>query len=1151
MMFTRLRLSGFKSFVEPTELLIEPGLTGIVGPNGCGKSNLLEALRWAMGESSTRNVRASAMDDVIFGGTATRPARNMAEVALTLDNSDRRAPAQFNNAESLEVSRRIERESGSDYRINGAEVRARDVQILFADASSGARSPALVRQGQISEIINAKPQSRRRILEEAAGITGLHVRRHEAELKLKGAETNLSRIDDVIGQLDSQLQGLKRQARQAIRYKELAGAIRRLEAAQLYLAWTAAVEAAGQEQSQLDDAVRLLAERTRAASEASRARDGIAETLPALREEEMVRAAVLQRVGAEQASLDREMAEAQRRKAEIEALGEQIGQDLRHEKEILNDVDAVLIRLREEDAALRDAEAGELEVRNQAAAVLERASDELARAQTASDEAQARLSQLSAQRGERLRRLEDERQRLARLEAELATLEERRATLLAQPGGESDELAHRDALDAAIGAHQAAEGAAAEAEQAQRAALAELETQRQAFDDARREAEKLATEVHTLTKLLGVGASDLWPPLVDAVKVAAGYEAALAAALGDDIEAPANEASPVHWRSLPPMDGASPLPVEAEPLSRHVEAPAALARALSQTGVVTRARGAALQPDLRPGQRLVSREGDLWRWDGYVAAAEAPTAAATRLAERNRLGGLEEAEAAARAVAEAAKQAFEAARREAEAATARDRSAREALRAAAAALEAARGQLATHERATAERVSQAGVLAEAARRVAEQIGEAQASAADTESELEGLADPAALEQEVAALRAALDACRGAYNESRARHDGLAGEARMRAERLGAIARETTQWRDRAARASSQVDVLEARAAEARAKLGDMADLPAEFEARRGKLMTLMSEAEASRNAASDALQEAENRLKAAEAEWRSSEAALSETREAHARLGARLEAARERCQEAERRIREALDCAPGEVIASAGLDAAKLPAAPDIEPKLAQLRDQRERLGAVNLRAETEAQEVAAELERLTAERDDLVAAIHKLRQGIASLNREGRDRLLQAFETVNGHFASLFTELFSGGKAELQLVESDDPLEAGLELLAHPPGKRQQVLSLLSGGEQALTALALIFAVFLTNPSPICVLDEVDAPLDDYNIERFCNLLGAMLERTQTRFLIITHNPITMARMDRLYGVTMAERGVSQLVSVDLDSAERLREAG
>jgi chromosome segregation protein len=558
-----------------------------------------------------------------------------------------------------------------------------------------------------------------------------------------------------------------------------------------------------------------------------------------------------------------------------------------------------------------------------------------------------------------------------------------------------------------------------------------------------------------------------------------------------------------------------------------------------------------LQPRLSAGQRLVSRDGDLWRWDGYVAAADAPTAAAVRLAERNRLGSLEAAADAAREVADKRKQDFDAGRHRADAAAARDRQAREALRAAAAALETARGKLAAHERSTAERVNQAGIVAEAARRVADQIDEARVSASGTESELSSLPDVAALEQEVAGLRAALDEGRRTYAEARARHDGLAGEARMRAERLATIARENTQWRDRAAKAATQVDVLEARAAQARAALREMADLPAEFDARRGKLMTVMSEAEASRTAASDALQSAENRLKEAEIEWRRGEAALGETREDHARLGARVEAARERSEEAGRRIREALECAPDEVVAAAGLDAAKLPAAADIEPKLASLRDQRERLGAVNLRAETEAQEVAAELDRLTAERDDLVAAIHKLRQGISSLNREGRERLLAAFETVNGHFGELFTTLFTGGKAELQLVESDDPLEAGLEIVAHPPGKRQQVLSLLSGGEQALTALALIFAVFLTNPSPICVLDEVDAPLDDYNVERFCNLLGAMLERTQTRFLIITHNPITMARMDRLYGVTMAERGVSQLVSVDLDSAERLREAG
>jgi chromosome segregation protein len=1071
MMFTRLRLSGFKSFVEPTELLIEPGLTGIVGPNGCGKSNLLEALRWAMGESSTRNVRASAMDDVIFGGTATRPARNMAEVALTLDNTSRRAPAQFNDSESLEISRRIERESGSDYRINGAEVRARDVQILFADASSGARSPALVRQGQIcgdhqrqAPVAPAHPGGSRRHHRPACaaprGGAQAEGRRNQpvAHRRRHRPARHPAAGPQAPGPPGHPLQGTGRRhppprSRPAPSRLDRGGR-------------------SGSPRGSPAGRGGAAAGRTHARRVgAGRARDAAAEALPPLREDEMVRAAVLQRVSAEQANLDREMAQAERRKAEIEARAEQIGQDLRHEKEILNDVDAVLARLREEDAALRQAEAGEVEARSEAADVLAGASDKLKSAQGASDEAQARLSQLSAQRSEGLRRLEEQRQRLARLEAELATLEERRGALLAQSGGEAEEAEHREALDAAQAAHQDAEIAAAEAEQAHRAALADLETQRQAYDDARREAEKLATEVRTLTKLLGVGASDLWPPLVDAVKVAAGYEAALAAALGDDIEAPANEASPVHWRSLPPLDAAAPLPPEAELLSNHVEAPAALARALSQTGVVTREQGAALQPALRPGQRLVSREGDVWRWDGYVAAADAPTAAATRLAERNRLGGLEEAEASARAAAETAKEAFEAARQRSEAATARDRAARDSLKGAAATLETARGKLAAHERATAERSSQAGVLAEAARRVAEQIEEARGGGAETERQLAGLADPAELERNVTALRADLDGARAAYNEARARHDALAGEARMRADRLAAIARETTQWRDRAARASSQVDVLEARAAEARASLKRYGRPAGRV---RGPARQAHDPDERSRGqpqcgkrcppGGGEPAQGGGRRMAPQRGRARRDARGTCPARRPR-RGGARAQ------QEAERRIREALECAPDEVVASAGLDAAKLPAAADIEPKLAQLRDQRERLGAVNLRAETEAQEVAAELERLTAERDDLVAAIHKLRQGISSLNREGRERLLAAFETVNGHFGALFTTLFTGGKAELQLVESDDPLEAGLELVAHPPGKRQQVLSLLSGGEQALTALALIFAVFLTNP--------------------------------------------------------------------------------
>ena len=318
MKFTRLRLSGFKSFVEPTDLVIEPGLTGVVGPNGCGKSNLLEALRWVMGESSYKSMRASGMEDVIFSGTTQRPSRNMAEVLVTLGNDDRTAPAAYNDSEVLEVSRRIEREAGSAYRINGKDVRARDVQLLFADVSTGARSPALVKQGQIAEIINAKPQARRLILEEAAGITGLHTRRHEAELKLKAAEQNLARLDDVTAQLETQLNSLKRQARQALKYKQVSAEIRKLEAAGLFVAWRDAAAQAEHDAQLLDEATRVLAEHTRLASEKLRARDELGDRLPALREEETVRAAVLQRTSLERNALDEEEKRLEARRQDLE-----------------------------------------------------------------------------------------------------------------------------------------------------------------------------------------------------------------------------------------------------------------------------------------------------------------------------------------------------------------------------------------------------------------------------------------------------------------------------------------------------------------------------------------------------------------------------------------------------------------------------------------------------------------------------------------------------------------------------------------------------------------------------------------------------------------------------------------------------------------
>ncbi|MFN4142180.1 chromosome segregation protein SMC [Aestuariivirga sp.] len=1147
MKFTRLRLSGFKSFVEPTDLIIEPGLTGIVGPNGCGKSNLLEALRWVMGESSYKSMRASGMDDVIFSGTTQRPARNMAEVLVTMANEEGTAPPHYQNQETLEISRRIERESGSSYRINGKEVRARDVQLLFADASTGSRSPALVRQGQIGEIINAKPQARRLILEEAAGITGLHTRRHEAELKLKAAEQNLTRLDDVTAQLETQLNSLKRQARQATKYKALSAEIRKLEAMGLYANWKDAAEGARRDAELLDEATRVLAEHTRSSSEKLRLRDELGERLPGLREQEAVRSAVLQRIAHERNVLDEEERRSAERRRELEQRIAQINSDLQREQDLLNDTDRVLTRLAEEGETLNASQGSDTEIRAEAAVALQQAADALSRAQEAADAASARLSELAARRNAILRAIDEHKVRLARLDRERADTQARRNALMARFNVEGDGEKLSAAVEHAIEQAADLEQAAAEAEAAVRAARTAEGDSRSAHEEARRRADRLQTEVRTLTNLLKAGGGELWPSLIDQITVQQGYETALGAALGDDIDASADEGAPVHWRGMPPLAETAALSDAAEPLSRFVAAPQALQRRLSHIGVVSKALGQALQPQLKPGQRLVSREGDVWRWDGFTAAADAPSAAAKRLAERNRLATLETEMAEALATAEEAKTRFEAARAAVESAARLERDKREGHRAAVSAVDFARRALTAHERQMAEQLAQTSALDEAQRRIEQALEETRLQLEEANAEAAGLPVLDSLQAELVDLRRAVDRGRAAYAEARATHDGLEREARARSERIRAIELERAQWTSRAARANDQIEQLTARAEETRATMVDLAALPQVLADRRLKLMNTLAEAETEKKAAADALQEAENAVRQADQELRGVQELLTRAREDHARLGARLEASTQRQEACERRIAETLQCAPDEVLAAAGLEGGDLPEAGEIERKLLGLREDRERLGGVNLRADEEAVEVARQLEGLIKERDDLIQAINKLRGGISSLNREGRQRLLDAFGTVNQKFGELFTTLFGGGKAELQLIESDDPLEAGLEIIANPPGKKPTTLSLLSGGEQTLTALSLIFAVFLTNPSPICVLDEVDAPLDDHNVERFCNLLDAMLERTETRFLIITHHALTMARMHRLFGVTMLERGVSQLVSVNLDEAETM----
>ncbi|WP_020176667.1 chromosome segregation protein SMC [Methyloferula stellata] len=1151
MKFNRLRLVGFKSFVEPTDFMIESGLTGIIGPNGCGKSNLVEALRWVMGENSSKNMRASGMDDVIFSGSGGRPARNMAEVSLVLDNADRTAPAHFNDAESLEITRQIEREEGSTYRINGREVRARDVQLLFADASTGSRSPSMVRQGMIAEIIAAKPQSRRRILEEAAGISGLHSRRAEAELRLKAAEDNLTRLDDVLKQIEAQSDSLKKQAKQAIRYRGLAGDIRKHEALLALIHHTDARNNLAASEHKLEADVREVAERTRLQAEAARLQAIAAHDLPGLREAEATAGGEMQKLVVARETLDGEEKRTKSRIAELERRITQMKGDLARETAAIDDAAQVLARLAAEEIELTSADSSDGDLTYAAEAKAAEAEAALALSEKALAEAQSLYSDVAARRTALEAALRDETQRLERLEADLNKARQELDTLRAELERVDDRPALAAAHEEALEFLQACEAEATDAEAAHVEAREAEARARTPLAEAERKAQKLETEAATLSKLLTAGSGSFWPPVTDEISVEKGYEAALGAALGDDLDASTNGAAPAHWALIAHEDDPA-LPEGVQALSSLVQAPPALQRRLAQIGVVSRASGPVLRDQLRPGQRLVSKEGDLWRWDGFTQAAEAPTPAARRLVEKNRLGDLKQEAEAARRAAEALKVQEEEAQAHLRGASARDNEARQAFKNATREADSAREKMLAAERRHTEATARISALAESETRLAANCEEAREKRARLDAEQESLVAGAELKAQLDAARAIAAEHRAQVTQARADHQALLREAQARVKRMESIAADRQSWEARRERATGQIAEVDARLAEATEEHLKLIEAPDEYIRVRRVLMNNIAAAEEICRRASDQRAKAETHLNEADKQARAALEAMGTAREDKARSETRLEAARQRLEEILHAIAHDLECQPDDLSALAGVaPGADLPGAEATEKRLETLKHDRERLGAVNLRAEEELNEVDTSKQGLTTEKDDLIEAIRRLRTAIQSLNKEGRERLFAAFDTVNAHFKELFTSLFGGGAAELQLVESDDPLEAGLEILACPPGKKPQVMTLLSGGEQALTAMSLIFAVFLTNPSPICVLDEVDAPLDDANVERFCNLLDEMSKRTETRFVTITHNPITMARMDRLFGVTMAERGVSQLVSVDLAEAERYLEAG
>ncbi|WP_439532600.1 chromosome segregation SMC family protein [Polymorphobacter sp.] len=1135
MEFRRLRLAGFKSFVEPAELRIEPGLTGVVGPNGCGKSNLLEALRWVMGEGSPKSMRSGGMDDVIFAGTGQRPPRSFAQVTLGLAGAA---------GEEIEVSRRIERGAGSDYRINGRDSRAQDVRLLFADSATGAHSPAIVGQGRISSIIAAKPAERRALLEEAAGIAGLHVRRREAEIRLRAAEANLSRLDDVVKGLESQIGGLKRQARVAERYRALSDQIKAGEAALTWARWLAAREAAQAAQAAVKTAEAVADERTRAAAAlAADAADATA-ALPALRQAEAEAAAAVQAVRQARALLDAEAASARTRDQALAGQLATIARDAAREAGLAEDAAAAEARLVQEADALTAARAAAeaaLPALKQAAA---EASAEAAIAEAALAAALDAHAAAAAEARSRAEAARAAAARLARLEAEQRDLEARRTRLAVPP----ETAALAEAVTATQAGLAEAETALAEAEAARPEADAAREQASAAQAAARATLAGLKAEAEALGRRLAADQAK-GPRIAEMIETDAGYEQALAAALGDELEAgPAASNAPRRWAGSAGA-GDPALPEGAAPLAAHVRAPAELARRLVQIGVVAAADGEALAVHLAPGQRLVSLEGRLWRWDGYREAGGRAEAAAARLRARRRAGEVAAEAARAEATLNEASAALAGAVEAAGKAQAAERAARAGREQVARALADARARLAAAEQAAARLAGEAASLGTAAERLAAERERLSAEVAEAEAALPGEAALADLSELLARARAAATAARTAAADAQATSAARQRDSEAASTRLAAIGQERQRWLARLAASSGQAEELAARRGAVEAERTALAARGAAIVTEIAGLASRVSDLETVRTAAADALAAADAEAARLAAAARAADAAVAEARERRATTRAEAEHQAAAQAEVERGCGERFGCSPPMLPGRFGF-APDSVAAADV-PALAESHEallaERERLGPVNLRADIELQELTVQAETVVSEKAELETAIARLRGSIGSLNREGRARLAAAFEAVNGHFQTLFTDLFGGGEARLALIDAEDPLEAGLEIMAQPPGKKLQSLTLLSGGEQALTATALIFALFLANPSPICVLDEVDAPLDDANVERFCDLLDRMAAATATRFLIVTHNAVSMSRMHRLYGVTMGEPGVSQLVSVDLQAAERL----
>ncbi len=1149
--FSSLRLSGFKSFVDKTELEIGPGLNGIVGPNGCGKSNLVEALRWVMGESSAKRMRGSGMEDVIFAGSDKRSARNLAEVSLVLNNTTRQAPSAYNNMDEIEVIRKIERDKGSGYKINGKHARARDVQMLFADTVTGANSPSLVSQGHVTRMINAKPQDRRLILEESAGIAGLYARRHEAELRLRAADTNLLRVEDISGSMESRLTSLKRQARQASKYKNLSAQIRQIELLITYLEWRSVIDKQKEIKNNFAAAESIVSTNLGTVTQLTKTQNTQIEELPPLRRQEAELSANLQN---HKLDLQRLEIESERYKNDLQETKTQLHQaniDRQHEDstleestEILERIDLEHKKLLEEESLSQNDHAKKLLIKDNLYGVVVELEDRFTALKESAAEARAREDALTKQVE---RNQSNMNILLGRKNNALASKE----SLVIDKNSQQqiDELEQKtEELDQYL---QSLKSKTDNARENISKAEELTETSRTNLSNAEKRNAEFSAEISMLEKLFQNDDEDNFKPILDSIITEQGFEKALSRALGDCLTASIDKNAASNWNIFAADIKLEELPEGAIALLPNINAPKELHLALSQIGFVKdETAGTALAPRLKVGQSLVSKNGVYWRWDGYHVQAHATDMHSLYLEQKNKLIELEKHREEIQTSLDEAQSdlnnhlsALNSAKQNYDILLTDINSTERKLKELRPALQKIKDKN-LRTQSECKRYDDQIIS------INEDIASLQETLDNDNSSLKALINTKNEGQNsdeiITKTKNELEQAKEIYQESVREFNSIEQSQSTRSARIQAIADERVSLNNRAIRAKSRLEKLTERTNILSSKLADLENNPVIKQSNNDDMLNIISDLDRKKSLLSERLVTCENEVATTNKALKEAEKILGQAREDRAASQAMLSAVNEQLTSMERTIEEDLNVRPNDLINHAAIDLGQYKTSdlPTLKQDKEKLSRDRAAIGAVNLRADDEAIELEKELTTLLHERNDLMQAIEELRGAIAKINKEAKIRLDSAFDLVNAHFQRLFQKLFGGGKAYLELVSSDDPLNAGLEIYAQPPGKALQSLSLLSGGEQTLTSIALIFGMFLTNPSPICVLDEIDAPLDDANVDRVCNLLDEIAARGETRFLIITHHRLSMARMDRLYGVTMSEKGVSQLVSVDLQQS-------